>query len=86
MPAPNRRRPPQRPSRRSSLPRAGGRALRRVFERYGFAESSFRYVDDCRTFANSRFLQWLEFGTWRLLRTVGLHDPEVCLLAVYTRQ
>lgn len=61
-------------------------ALRRVFERHGFAESSFRYVDDCRTFANSKFLQWLELGTWRLLRTVGLHYPEVCLLAVYTRQ
>jgi SAM-dependent methyltransferase len=61
-------------------------ALRRVFERHGFAESSFRYVDDCRTFANSKFLQWLELSTWRLLRTVGLHYPEVCLLAVYTRQ
>jgi SAM-dependent methyltransferase len=61
-------------------------ALRRVFERHGFAESSFRYVDDCRTFANSRLFQWLELGTWRLLRTLGLHYPEVCLLAVYTRR
>ena len=43
-------------------------------------------IDDYRTFANSRLFQWLELGTWRLLRTVGLHYPEVCLLAVYTRQ
>lgn len=61
-------------------------ALRRVFERHGFVESSFRYVDDCRTFANSPTLQWLELGTRRLLRTFGLHYPEVCLLAVYTRR
>jgi len=61
-------------------------ALRRVFERHGFAESSFRYVDDCRTFANSRTFQWLELSTRRLFRTFGLHYPEVCLLAAYTRQ
>jgi hypothetical protein len=61
-------------------------ALRRVFERHGFVESGFRYVDDCRTFANSRLFQWLELSTWRLLSTVGLHYPEVCLLAAYTRQ
>jgi len=61
-------------------------ALRRVFERHGFAESSFRYVDDCRTFANSPTFQWLELSTWRLLHTFGLHYPEVCLLAAYTRQ
>lgn len=61
-------------------------ALRRVFERHGFVESSFRYVDDCRTFANSPTFQWLELGTRRLLRTFGLHYPEVCLLAVYTRR
>jgi SAM-dependent methyltransferase len=52
----------------------------------GLAEASFTYLDDCRTFARFRGLQWLELGLRRALRGVGLAYPERCLLGVYRRR
>lgn len=60
--------------------------LREVFGRHGFREAWFRYADDCRTFAGWRATQWIELACWRVLRAVGLHYPEVCLLGVYERR
>lgn len=61
------------------------RRLRRLFEAGGFAERHFAYLDDCRTLQRSRVLNYLELATWKLLRRVGLHYPENCLLGVYER-
>ena len=57
--------------------------LRELFSRHGCDEEAFIYLDDCRTFARFRLLSICEVVTWKLLRTVGLHYPETCLLGVY---
>lgn len=59
--------------------------LAKLFADAGFREQSFAYLDDCRTFHRFRFLNWLELCLWRALKSVGLHYPENCLLAVYER-
>jgi 2-polyprenyl-3-methyl-5-hydroxy-6-metoxy-1,4-benzoquinol methylase len=59
--------------------------IRTLFHRAGFCERHFEYLDDCRTFHRFRALNYLELSAWRLLRTVGLHYPENCLLGVYQR-
>jgi SAM-dependent methyltransferase len=59
------------------------RQLRRLFEEHGFREASFAYLDDCRTFANTRPLHFLELSLRRLLRSIGLRYPENCLLGIY---
>ena len=57
--------------------------LRRLFEAHGFRELSFSYLDDCRTFANTRALLYLELAARSVLKTVGVTYPENCLLGVY---
>ena len=59
--------------------------LARYFLRNGFCEESFSYLDDCRTCGRWQFLNRLELIVWRALRSVGLHYPEVCILAVYRK-
>jgi SAM-dependent methyltransferase len=61
------------------------RALRKVFERHGFHESEFGYLDDCRTFTAYRTMLILELSLWRCLHALGLKYPENCLLGVYER-
>ncbi len=61
------------------------RRLRLLFNQAGFQEQHFAYLDDCRTFHRFRMLNYLELSLWRLLRTIGLHYPETCLLGVYQR-
>jgi len=60
-------------------------ALARLFGSAGFTEESFQYLDDCRTFSKWKWLNTLELLTWKALRWVGLHYPEVCLLGVYRK-
>lgn len=59
--------------------------LRRLFEGRGFRESRFAHLDDCRTFANTRPLLFLELSARAALRRIGLRYPESCLLGVYER-
>lgn len=59
--------------------------LRRLFEGHGFREASFAYLDDCRTFGNTRPLLYLELLARRGFNTFGLHYPENCLLGIYER-
>ena len=61
------------------------KALRQVFERHGFRESEFAYLDDCRTFGRFRVMQILELAFWRFLHALGIKYPENCLLGVYER-
>ena len=61
------------------------KALKRNFESGGFREECFAYLDDCRTFSRSRFLNAVELAVWKALRSVGLHYPETCLLGVYRK-
>jgi SAM-dependent methyltransferase len=59
--------------------------LLRLFERHGFRECSFLYLDDCRTFYRSKVLNLVELTLWRSLKAAGLKYPENCLLAVYEK-
>lgn len=61
------------------------KALAAVFGRHGFTESSFFYLDDCRTFTRFRSTMFLELALWRMLHALGLVYPENCLLGVYER-
>lgn len=59
--------------------------LKRHFERNGFQEVAFAYLDGCRAFGRFRPLQFLELTIWRLFRHFGSTYPENCLLGVYER-
>ena len=61
------------------------RQLRQQFQRVGFREESFRYLDDCRSFGRWKPLAAMELATWRGLRSLGLRYPEGCLLGIYQR-
>ena len=60
-------------------------ALARYFGAAGFEESTFSYLDDCRTFGGFRILNFIELCTQKALRSIGLHYPEMCILGVYRR-
>jgi hypothetical protein len=62
------------------------RSLARLFTAAGFCERAFYYLDDCRTFARFRCLNFLELLLYKGLQTFRVHYPEVCLLGVYERQ
>ena len=59
--------------------------LSRYLSTAGFAEVSFAYIDDCRSFAQQRSLAPLELILWRMLRLLGLPYPERCIIAIYRR-
>jgi SAM-dependent methyltransferase len=61
------------------------RTLRRLFTGAGFVEHQFYYLDDCRTFARFRSLQFAELVTYKILQASRLPYPEVCLLGIYER-
>lgn len=61
------------------------RRLRRLFETHGFHEASFVYLDDCRSFGNTRALLRLELSACHVFRSLGFTYPENCLLGVYLR-
>jgi hypothetical protein len=62
------------------------RRLASLFKTQGFRETTFTYLDDCRTFHRFRSLHRLELRTWRFLQRFRLRYPETCLLGVYERQ
>lgn len=59
------------------------KTLRTLFERHGFAEKEFRYLDDLSTFSRFKFLNLIELSVWKVLNTIGLPYPENNLLGVY---
>jgi SAM-dependent methyltransferase len=61
------------------------RRLTGRFERAGFRELAFYYLDDLSTFGKFRLLNGAELWLWKLLRRCGLRYPENCLLGVYER-
>jgi SAM-dependent methyltransferase len=61
------------------------RALHRLFVSAGFDEESFRYLDDCRSLQRWKMLNVMELSFWKLLHSVGLHYPELCILATYRK-
>ena len=60
--------------------------LRQLFARGTVGEESFQYLDDCRSLQRWKSLNFLELLLWKILTKLGLHYPEVCLLAVYRRE
>jgi len=61
------------------------KALARCFEQVGLTEAGFQKLDDCRTFARFKALQWAELQGRRLFRSVGAAYPENCLLGLYRK-
>jgi SAM-dependent methyltransferase len=59
------------------------RHLRRLGARQALEEVYFAYLDDCRVTGRFRFLNWLEIKMCKILNRIGLHYPELCILAVY---
>jgi 2-polyprenyl-3-methyl-5-hydroxy-6-metoxy-1,4-benzoquinol methylase len=59
--------------------------LAELFQRYGFRERYFTYLDDCRTFHSFQVLNTLELSLWRWFTAMGVNYPENCLLGVYER-
>lgn len=60
--------------------------LRNQFDKAGFDESEFHYLDDCRTLQRFKLLNIMELTTWKLLHKLGLRYPENCLLGVYRKR
>jgi SAM-dependent methyltransferase len=54
-----------------------------LFARFGLEEKSYRLLGDCRTFQKWKLTNLLELLVWKLLGSVGLTYPEVCVLATY---
>jgi SAM-dependent methyltransferase len=61
------------------------RALVRLFQRFGFREQYFVYLDDCRSLSRFRATQFCELYSWRIIRALGFRYPENCLLGIYER-
>jgi SAM-dependent methyltransferase len=57
-----------------------------LFEKYGFKEFYFAYLDDCRTFSRFRSAMFIELSCWRILHALDFLYPENCLLGIYQRQ
>jgi 2-polyprenyl-3-methyl-5-hydroxy-6-metoxy-1,4-benzoquinol methylase len=59
--------------------------LAQLFEKQGFQECYFSYLDDCRTFARFRGTLFMELSCRSLLYVGGIKYPENCLLSVYSK-
>ncbi len=59
--------------------------LRVVFERGGFTEASFAYIDNCRNLQRFRIGCFAELTAWRLFRAIDVTYPENDLLGIYRR-
>lgn len=64
----------------------GKKALKQLFTSNGFEEAAFSYLDDLSTWIFHQRLHSIELHVWRLFRSLGLHYPEKCLLAVYRKK
>jgi SAM-dependent methyltransferase len=51
----------------------------------GLSEVHFQFLDDCRVLGRYRALNWCELRLQKVLRSVGLHYPEKCILAAYRK-
>ena len=60
-------------------------ALVRLFQRSGFREQYFTYLDDCRSLSRFRATQVCELYSWRVMRALGWRYPENCILGIYER-
>jgi SAM-dependent methyltransferase len=59
------------------------RALVELFQRFGFREQWFTYLDDCRSLSRFRATQLFELCFRRIVQTLGFAYPENCLLGIY---
>ena len=62
------------------------KGLTGVFQRHGFREEHFEYLDDCRSLTRWEIAFSAEILTAKLLRSIGLRYPENCLLGIYVRE
>lgn len=61
------------------------KTLAALFEKFGFRERHFAFLDDTRTSNRFPALQVVELSVRNVLRFVGSKYPENCLLGVYER-
>ncbi|HYQ92397.1 MAG TPA: methyltransferase domain-containing protein [Candidatus Competibacteraceae bacterium] len=61
------------------------RRLQQLLGQGGFQEAFCAHLDDCRTFARFRLLQFAELSFRRVFHAFSLAYPEHCLLRVYRR-
>jgi 2-polyprenyl-3-methyl-5-hydroxy-6-metoxy-1,4-benzoquinol methylase len=62
------------------------RALREIFERHGFREAAFSYLDDLSVGSRFAASNYAELCLWRVLQGLRLRYPENCLLGAYQRR
>lgn len=62
------------------------RQMKSAFQRNGFEEERFEYLNDCRSFAKWRFTFTAEILAAKLLKVAKVPYPENCLLGLYVRQ
>lgn len=62
------------------------RTLTRLMAVGGFAEESFRFLDDCRTTNRWQLANRLELSLRTAMRTAKLRYPESNMLAIYRRE
>jgi 2-polyprenyl-3-methyl-5-hydroxy-6-metoxy-1,4-benzoquinol methylase len=60
--------------------------LKTLFSNNHFTERLFLRLDDCRTFSGFKPLAYTELTIQRVLKRIGLHYPEYCLLGVFQKQ
>ena len=60
--------------------------LKNLFSDSSFSEQLFMKLDDCRTFSGFKPLAYTELAIQKVLKRIGLHYPEYCLLGVYKKQ
>ena len=59
--------------------------LQSIFERFGFVEDNFQYLDDLSTLERFKFPNLAELSVWKLFSAIGLRYPENNLLGVYRK-
>lgn len=59
------------------------RTLKRLFVEQNLVETSFHYLDDCRTFGQFRVGLFFELTARRVLKAFRLPYPEQCIIGIY---
>ena len=59
--------------------------LRNIFEKHGFAEAAFAYVDDLSSLKRFQLTLIVELCAWRILNGLGMTYPENQLLGIYQK-
>ncbi len=62
------------------------RELNSLFNRYGFSNQFFWYLDDLSAFSQKKLINSIDLLFWRLLKLFGLRYPEVNILCGFKKE